>query len=416
MKIINRLDVSDHSALFNAISQNALNRNVHLNNLMNLFNRTQEPIVIGIDGAWGTGKSVFLKQLDYLINEPIASESVLNVFNDLVYLREHANSLYFNSWENDIYENPLLALLLNLLNIKEEKLGVEKYNKEAFFKVIEVVANVATKATTGGALGIADVKSGKSEMAQLLESVTTVDKIREEIYSLLDTLTEKKDLIIIIDELDRCKPTFAVELLEVVKHYFMHKKIKFILCSNKSELSHTIRNYYGQGFNGYEYLDRFIDFEYILPAPNSVQYFENFLEVSRRVHMRLAIEIIEYFDLSLRQVNKFVLYAEMLSHSHDERVRNGKQELLIFTYYLAALKIVDISKYNSFLRGDGEAYFTKFFSKAFGRISGLLREITEAEAIQSIQEEYNSIFNIKKEADYIDKKYDEFIKVFSYIK
>ena len=63
----------------------------------------------------------------------------------------------------------------------------------------------------------------------------------------------------VIDELDRCKPTFTVNMLETIKHFYSNKKITVIVSTNNLELSNTIRKFYRNGFDGYGYLDKFYD-------------------------------------------------------------------------------------------------------------------------------------------------------------
>ena len=70
-----------------------------------------------------------------------------------------------------------------------------------------------------------------------------------------------------IDELDRCRPPYAVELLEVAKHLFSVDYIVFVLAVNRPELAHSIRDLYGSGFDAAGYLRRFFDIDFRLPDP-----------------------------------------------------------------------------------------------------------------------------------------------------
>ena len=79
---------------------------------------------------------------------------------------------------------------------------------------------------------------------------------------------ENRPLIVVIDELDRCRPSYAVELLEVAKHLFAVDHIVFVLAVNRSELAHSIRALYGSGFDAEGYLRRFFDVDFRLPAPD----------------------------------------------------------------------------------------------------------------------------------------------------
>ena len=74
-----------------------------------------------------------------------------------------------------------------------------------------------------------------------------------------------RPLVVVIDELDRCRPSYAAELLEVAKHLFTVDHIVFVLAVNRSELAHSIRALYGSEFDAQGYLRRFFDVDFQLP-------------------------------------------------------------------------------------------------------------------------------------------------------
>lgn len=94
------------------------------------------------------------------------------------------------------------------------------------------------------------------------------------------SLNPSAKVVIIIDELDRCRPTYAIELLERVKHLFDASGVVFILGIDRRQLNHSIRSLYGSEFDATGYLRRFIDLDYRLPEPQVGDYceylFENF--------------------------------------------------------------------------------------------------------------------------------------------
>jgi hypothetical protein len=65
----------------------------------------------------------------------------------------------------------------------------------------------------------------------------------------------------IIDELDRCKLTYAVTLVEKIKHLFCVEKFVFLLVMNKVQLEESIRCVYGQNIDASTYLQKFINVE-----------------------------------------------------------------------------------------------------------------------------------------------------------
>lgn len=84
----------------------------------------------------------------------------------------------------------------------------------------------------------------------------------------------KPPLFIFIDELDRCRPTYAIELLENIKHLFSVPGVVFILATDSDQLGHSIESVYGQGIDAGAYLRRFIDQTYQLPEPSYEQFAE----------------------------------------------------------------------------------------------------------------------------------------------
>ena len=93
--------------------------------------------------------------------------------------------------------------------------------------------------------------------------------------------SENRPLIVVIDELDRCRPSYAVELLEVAKHLFAVDRIVFVLAVNRSELAHSIRALYGSDFDAVGYLRRFFDVDFRLPDPERVAFIDTMLEATQ---------------------------------------------------------------------------------------------------------------------------------------
>lgn len=419
VNIMNKINVDDAQEIKKTILENKLGRNKHINNLINIFSSMPEPIVISIDGNWGTGKTVFLKQFDYLVNSGF--EDAKEEFKNLSKLQSETEVLYFNSWENDLHDNPLLTMLVLLVEeSKKEKEVKQKYG-EVIFKTLKMATNIGIKYTTAGAVELDDLKFEESKIDHLTESILSTNEVKSHITKFLDVLTKEKKMIIIVDELDRCKPTFAIELLEVVKHYFEHPNVSFIMCSNKAELSHTVENYYGQNFSGYEYLDRFIDFEYNLPEPKTSDYMENVLGCNNFQLKYYSVEVANFFKLSLRQANKYVVYMKMMWKSHriNNRHKVNNERHLIFAHYLIGLKIKSIKDYQDFINGEGYdqfRLFLKYSGKKFNSQirNGISTEDREETNIVIMEIEYKKTFiDTKNNAD-AENLYD-FLKLLEYI-
>lgn len=260
----------------------ALDRKYSAEVLTNILLSVDEPFVLSVDSQWGTGKTTFIKMWkQYLDNQNIPS-------------------LYYNAWENDFVDDPLISLIseiengiqtLDKVSVTKKRI-VKKFSKVKKIggKLIRKALPTAIKVATYGALdisesfedSIADFTEGYAEnlIKDYEESKKSLEAFRHELSNFINELRtiEKfanKPLIIFIDELDRCRPTFAIELLERAKHLFNISGIVFVLSVDKEQLSHSISTIYGINMNSKGYLKRFIDLEYNLPDPNKEVFMDD---------------------------------------------------------------------------------------------------------------------------------------------
>ena len=108
-------------------------------------------------------------------------------------------------------------------------------------------------------------------------------RFREYLGETVTALTEKEQdparrkIIIFVDELDRCRPTYAIEVLECVKHLFSVEGLVFVLALDDEQLRNTIASVYGAGFDGWTSLN--VTSKVLRPATStaigrtSVRYF-----------------------------------------------------------------------------------------------------------------------------------------------
>ena len=168
-------------------------------------------------------------------------------------------------------------------------------------------------------------------------------------------------LVVFIDELDRCKPSYAVRLLERIKHYLCDNRITFVFSVNLGELQHTIKHYYGNTFDACRYLDRFFDMRISLPPADKIAFYEEMGLDSSYGLEKISRKVIDTYNMELREATRFYRQVKTAAYepTHDSRKwdfafpdEKGKQLLLIYiTPILVGLKIVNISLYNDFVNG-----------------------------------------------------------------
>ncbi|MEM8808636.1 MAG: P-loop NTPase fold protein [Cyanobacteria bacterium P01_G01_bin.38] len=263
----------------NPFQNDALNRKELEPPLTQFITQASGPLVLALDGSWGSGKTTFLKMWQVKLKEA-----------------EHA-CLYLNAWKTDFAQEPLVAVVGELSTAIEsfaptgQKGDVLRKQIKKARQIAESIAKrsipVGVKLATLGILDtqdltekiisdfaseivedrIKDYEQGKTEIEEFRKSFQSLSKEVSKLKS--DTLAK---VVVIIDELDRCRPIYAVQLLERIKHLFDVPGVVFILGIDRSQLNHSIKALYGTDFDAQGYLRRFIDLDYRLPEPKAGDY------------------------------------------------------------------------------------------------------------------------------------------------
>jgi hypothetical protein len=316
-----------------------------------------------IDGDWGTGKTEFCHKLIYKFRSEHDSYQIL----------------YVDAFQADHANDPLMTILAGVASLIPEG---EK--KEGFFKHAIPVARYGVKTVLKAGIGhllrenADDIADGLEDQLQeaankaIDASVAAVlkdhEKATQNLKALQTTLAElanESPIVIFIDELDRCRPDFAVHMLEVIKHTFDVENVKFVLVTNTRQLRAAINHSYGSTVDAQRYLDKFLKFSIKLPTEvngrsgyterrllASVEHFVNLVSSSTVLSgteldntgwatFGFASQLIRENSLSLREVETFTRHLEIyqsLSQMLDEKVIWGYQLLSIVGTLIFSLR------------------------------------------------------------------------------
>ena len=222
--------------------------------LTDLVQGQTEPLTIALNGAWGSGKTFLLKRWRTDLKE------------------QGHMAIYFNAWEDDHLDDPLVAIIgqlwLELKGSSSEEVWAGM--KEACFPLIKGTALTTAKNWIQIATGISLPDNyekmlktaAEATCDDYLELTSARDNLRQRLQELADSVYGKNSfpLIFIVDELDRCRPTFAISVLERIKHLFNIQHIVFVLGIDREQLGKSIQSVYGE-IDVCNYLHRFIDLE-----------------------------------------------------------------------------------------------------------------------------------------------------------
>lgn len=289
----------------NPFQYDALERRPLVEFLVGLIERAGGPFVLALDSPWGSGKTTLVRMLETELR------------------RQDYSCIYFNAWKVDYVTDPLVALVSSIdrldIGSGEAATSFREHLKSAR-RVTGLVAKrtavAAAKALTVGVLDIdEEIAAAASELAG--DSVSDIveafqkegellEKFRAELEKAIQKIPpagKKSTLVFFVDELDRCRPTFAIELLERIKHLFDVPNILFVLSLDKGQLEASVAAVYGSGINAAEYLRRFIDLEYALPTIKAKKFVENLFSrfeldeiFAQRTHDELRYDRSNFID------------------------------------------------------------------------------------------------------------------------
>lgn len=260
-----------------------------------LTNQILDSFVLAVNAEWGFGKSYLLQNWQ----EDLKSHKFVVV--------------HFDAWKNDFSQEPLIGFISEIETSLKEQLkqsskaqnlidnvfdGAKKFIRPAFKTVVEVGAkkllsvglDELTEQWEGARAEESEFKEediedlvvkfldkfadeALKEHRKIKDSIELFKKGLEKLVAQISKMESKRlPIFILIDELDRCRPTYSIELLENIKHLFGVRGVYFVIATNLDQLAQSIKVVYGPDFDSSRYLKRFFDQEYQLPIPDNYRF------------------------------------------------------------------------------------------------------------------------------------------------
>lgn len=260
-----------------------------------LRDRPDEPITVGVHGDWGAGKSSVLEMIEAGFE---GEEKVL--------------CLKFNSWRFQGFEDAKIALIEGIVTgLIEKRPALTKtceavkdiFRRIDWLKVAKKAGGLAFTAFTGipspdqihaivGTLEV--ILSDPTKLATKDNVQATIDGVKgllkpkdegdsnnvpEEINAFrkaFDDLLEKagvEQLIVLIDDLDRCLPDTAIETLEAVRLFVFTSRTAFVVAADEAMIEYAVRKHFpdlpnttGPQTYARNYLEKLIQVPFRIPA------------------------------------------------------------------------------------------------------------------------------------------------------
>jgi len=364
--------------LFETLKNDTISRNESIFHFVDILNSIDDSCSIALDGGWGSGKTFFVQQVKLVIDAhndftTFKNESdkatIKNLYSRFSQKQdiEPQMCVYYDAWENDNDDDPMMSIIYTIMK------GVEKCGElEKNLNIPKAAASILEFFTGKRWSNLVENLRGNSP----LKDISTSKAVDEHVKEFLDELFKERGnrMVIFVDELDRCKPSYAVKVLERIKHYLANDRITFVFSINTNELQHTIRKHYGNDFNADRYLDRFFDWRLSLPPVNLDKYYQHigFNNGDRLIDVVMDA-VISSLKFELREIEKYKRLMNVATYHYMQKTKdylttNSYQTAIIFsiTFFMPiaiALKMCDSKLYKDFINGNGEDILPKIMSK-----------------------------------------------------
>ena len=343
-----------------------LGREVPARVLTQIVASIEGPCVLSIDGPFGAGKSTFLRLWTHHLKKegfPVAR---------------------LNAWETDFSGDPFPALVEGIRSELESHNGGSI--GDGLKKLRDAAGRVAARATPAlirlatlgtldlgpelfRALGTLSEEAAKDSIEQFQAQKASLAAFRNELSTLSETLAAShnaRPLVIGIDELDRCRPSYAIEMLELAKHLFAVNHVVFALAVNRDELAQSVKVLYGQEFDSKGYLRRFFDLDFRLPQPDRGAFIKHLMESTKLSHHfdchiskatadqqrpmfdRMVQAFLKRDPLTLRDIAQAIHQLTLVVASMDSQ----RTQYLMFSAVALVLKYRIPHTYELFRRGE----------------------------------------------------------------
>lgn len=313
-----KIDILDRKKIIDDIEQ-----------ILVLLSEQKQGRVFALDGKWGYGKTYILERLEKEL-EVLQNEETQD---DRFYV------FHYNCWQYDYYEEPVVAIVSAML----DKYG-GKSEKEKAQKVIKEIAGQIVKNKIGIDLVETHDNISKKEQFQFDEMFgfkTTLDYTRDKICE----LTKDKTVLLVVDELDRCMPEYAIKVLERLHHMFEGlDNVIVLLAIDSTQLEHSVKEIYGEQVDTERYLRKFIAFRIKLDSGkvqnqilnNYGYYFYDFENLAECCP--IVLKLIELSRIDIRNIDKLIEKIDMIHGLCNGKHKKQPGEVLLFEFIWGLMK------------------------------------------------------------------------------
>lgn len=337
-----KIDILDRKKIIDDIEQ-----------ILVLLSEQKQGRVFALDGKWGYGKTYILERLEKEL-EVLQNEETQN---DRFYV------FHYNCWQYDYYEEPAVAIVSAMLEKRGKDNKAEMALQKEYTDLKTVLGKIAGEFTKNK-IGInlvelcneleenkGEKRENPSDFDEMFAFKKTLDFTRNQIRE----LSKNKTVLLVVDELDRCMPEYAIKVLERLHHMFEGlDNVIVLLAIDSTQLEHSVKEIYGEQVDTERYLRKFISFRVRLDTgkvqnqilDNYGYYFYEFENLAECCPV--VLKLIELSGIDIRNIDKLIEKLDMIHSLCNGKQKRQPGEILLFEVIWGLMKYIRDLKQNSY--------------------------------------------------------------------
>ena len=294
-----------------SVKEDKLDYQIYAETFKDLVMTTETPFTVGIHGSWGSGKTALMRMIQNELNGEADVKTV-----------------WFNAWAYDKEETMHAALIQTIVNeLSEEN---KEHTKDLLKKVGTALLDVGIKTLSRGATSLEDVEKLSEKALEIYsKKVEAINDFRSVFERIVQDYTNNGRLVIFIDDLDRCLPEKAIEVIEAIKLFLNIEGCIFFIAVDQKvieqgiEVKYKEKNLESSPIKGREYLEKIIQLPFNIPPlreDDITKFIENLgLEESEKV----VCVIVAGIEANPRKIKRFLNYYQLLKTLSSKREQAG---------------------------------------------------------------------------------------------
>lgn len=333
--------------------------------LTRLISEKRTSCCFAIEGEWGSGKSFVLEKVQECLQEEQSEATGADRFFVVRY----------DCWKYDYYEEPVIAIISVLREKIEQYISLltDNVKKTLLLNVKNAITKIAVdaiKSKTG--IDMSGVIEAPDRDDKIYDKYFGFQKVIDRVQNQIEKISQDQTVVIIVDELDRCLPSYTIKVLERIHHMFNElENVVIIVAMEKKQISNSLHQIYGDEMDVDRYLKKIISFGFKLDNGSASNFIAKYASYFELFDIKDSDKLEEFLgeitaNIDIRTQEKIFEKAENLHRLMASQIKMGTEVLAVEILTLCVKEkmsqvdlkwLVNLSGYPGIEKEVGKDYF-----------------------------------------------------------